>query len=116
MTTFASTTSQCALAPAATAAPTSPPMSACEELEGRPKYQVVRFQAIAPISPAITITRAWVPTPGADRVGDVWATFCPRKAPTKFMTAAMRSATLGVRARVETDVAMALAASWKPLV
>jgi hypothetical protein len=32
------------------------------------------------------------------------------------MTAARRRATRGVSARVETDVAMALAASWKPLV
>ena len=48
----------------------------------------------------------------ADRLGDLW----PRKAPTKFMTAAMASAMRGVSARVETDVAMALAASWKPLV
>ena len=46
----------------------------------------------------------------------VLATFCPRNAPTKFMTAARIRATRGVRARVETDVAMALAASWKPLV
>ena len=46
----------------------------------------------------------------------VWATFCPRKAPTKFMTAAMARATRGVSARVDTEVAMALAASWKPLV
>ena len=46
----------------------------------------------------------------------VLATFWPRKAPTKFMTAAMASATRGVSARVETDVAIALAASWKPLV
>ena len=34
----------------------------------------------------------------------------------KFITAAIVSATRGVSARVETDVAMALAASWKPLV
>ena len=46
----------------------------------------------------------------------VWATFWPRNAPTKFMTAAMASATLGVSAPVETEVAMALAASWNPLV
>ena len=33
----------------ATAAPTRPPMRACEELEGMPKYQVTRFQVMAPI-------------------------------------------------------------------
>ncbi len=70
MTTFSSTTSQWALAPAATAAPTSPPISACEELDGRPKYHVVRFQAIAPISPAITITRRMRAVARTDRVGD----------------------------------------------
>ena len=37
---------------AANAAPTTPPMSACEELDGSPKYHVTRFQVIAPISPA----------------------------------------------------------------
>ena len=34
----------------ATAAPTSPPISACDEDDGMPYYQVMRFQAIAPIS------------------------------------------------------------------
>ena len=46
----------------------------------------------------------------------VFATSWPRSAPTKFMTAAISSARLGVRARVATAVAIALAASWKPLV
>ena len=46
----------------------------------------------------------------------VLATSWPRKAPTKFITAAITSATRGVSARVETEVAIALAASWKPLV
>ena len=45
-----------------------------------------------------------------------WRPPGPRKAPTKFITAAIASATRGVSARVETEVAMALAASWKPLV
>ena len=46
----------------------------------------------------------------------VLATFWPRKAPTKFMIAAITSAMRGVRARVEIEVAIALAASWNPLV
>ena len=54
--------------------------------------------------------------PGLIVSDTVWATFWPRKAPTKFMIAAMASATRGLRAPVETDVAIALAASWKPLV
>ena len=46
----------------------------------------------------------------------VCATFCPRKAPMKFMTAAITSAIRGVSARVDTEVAIAFAASWKPFV
>jgi hypothetical protein len=46
----------------------------------------------------------------------VLATLPPKCAPTKLPMAAMPSATLGVRARVDTLVAMAFAASWKPLV
>ena len=34
----------------ASTAPTMPPISACEELDGMPYHQVTRFQAIAPIS------------------------------------------------------------------
>jgi hypothetical protein len=116
MTTFSSTVSQETLTPAARAAPTRPPMSAWEEEDGRPKYQVMRFQVMAPSSPAITITRACAPVPGSMVSETVVATFCPRKAPTKFMTAASASAIRGVSARVDTDVAMAFAASWKPLV
>src|SRR4051794_36158903 len=40
---------------AATAEPTTPPISAWEEEDGRPNDQVIRFQAIAPIRPAKTI-------------------------------------------------------------
>ncbi len=71
---------------------------------------------IAPSRPAITITRPWVPEGGEMVSETVWATFWPRKAPTKFMTAAMASATRGVSAPVDTEVAMAFAASWNPLV
>ena len=46
----------------------------------------------------------------------VEATSVPRKAPTRFITAAMANATRGESARVATEVAMAFAASWKPLV
>ncbi|CAM5612676.1 hypothetical protein SALBM135S_03126 [Streptomyces alboniger] len=41
----------------------------------------------------------------------VLATPLPMKAPARFITAAMASAARGVRARVETDVAMAFAES-----
>ena len=38
-------------APAMTA-PIRPPKRACEELDGRPRSQVIRFHTIAPINPA----------------------------------------------------------------
>ena len=37
-------------------------------------------------------------------------------APTKFITAANNTATRGFSARVETEVAIALAVSWNPLI
>ena len=46
----------------------------------------------------------------------VAATFWPKNAPNRLATAAMPRAMRGVSARVETEVAMAFAASWKPLV
>jgi hypothetical protein len=46
----------------------------------------------------------------------VCATSWPSRAPTKFMTAASVRASRGVSARVDTEVAIALAASWNPLV
>ena len=42
---------------AASVEPTMPPISACEDDDGSPKYQVSRFQKIAPIRPAKTIVR-----------------------------------------------------------
>ncbi len=57
-----------------------------------------------------------VPLGGTITSDTVCATFWPRNAPTKFITAASVSATRGVSARVETEVAIAFAASWKPLV
>ena len=53
-----------ALAPAwATTAPASPPTRACEELDGIPYHQVIRFQAEAPRSAASTT--AWVTSAGS---------------------------------------------------
>ena len=88
----------------------SPPMSACDELEGRPRYHVMRFQQMAPMRAASTTVcesagRVTMPLP------TVLATFWLMKAPAMLSTAAMSSATRGDSARVETDVAMALAES-----
>ena len=44
------------------------------------------------------------------------ATASDRKAPTKFSVAARVTATRGAIARVEIEVATALAVSWKPFV
>ena len=46
----------------------------------------------------------------------VAATSSEMKAPAKFRTADRSTAKRGDMARVETDVAIALAVSWKPLV
>ena len=46
----------------------------------------------------------------------VFATPVEYIAPRKLRIAAMTMASLGESARVETDVAMALAVSWKPLI
>ena len=51
-----------------------------------------------------------------DAAADGLATSVPSSAPSRLNAAAMSSATRGVSARVDTDVAMAFAASWKPLV
>lgn len=117
MTTFSTTPDHLTLPADERVAPTSPPMSACDEDEGNPSHHVVRFHAMAPTRPASTMTRLCCAT-GRSTIPrpTVSATPVPRKAPSRFMTAAMTSAARGVSARVETDVAMALAASWKPLV
>ena len=116
MTTLSITVCHSTIVPDATAAPTRPPMRAWEDDEGSPKYHVIRFQAMAPSRPASTITRPGTPGGGEMTLPTVSATSWPRKAPTKFITAAIASATRGVSARVDTEVAIALAASWKPFV
>src|SRR6266576_4261922 len=103
---------------AAMAAPLSAPTKAWVELLGSPRYQVIRFQAIAPIKAAMMTTR---PTLKATILAMVFDTFAWKKttvitAPARLRTAEIRTASRGDTARVDTDVAMALAVSWKPLV
>src|SRR3954452_694006 len=100
---------------AASVAPTTPPMSACDELDGSPPYHVTRFQMIAPTSPA-KITVSVTPPVSTMPLAIVAATSSERNAPTKLSTAASPTATRGGSARVEIDVATTLAVSWKPLV
>src|SRR5205085_4689904 len=96
---------------AAMTEPTSPPISACEELEGRPKYQVIRFQVIAPTRPANTtvVVTAWGET---NPLPTVAATLSEMNAPAKFRSEATVTARAGPIARVEIDVATTLAVSW----
>ena len=103
--------------PAASAAPTRPPTSACDDDDGRPRYHVKRFQTIAPMSAARI--RCPVTRPGSVLIRPsptVFATAVDVNAPRKFMMAAIATAIRGERARVETDVATAFAVSWKPFV
>jgi hypothetical protein len=95
-------------------APSRPPMSACDEELGMPNHQVSRFQAMAPSSAAATTASVVVST-STRPAPIVVATAVPAKAPMKLNAAAMRTAFRGVNARVATDVAIALAESWKPL-
>src|SRR5215218_5232856 len=99
----------------ATPAPANPPISACDEEVGSPSHQVKKFQATAPTSPAKAT--ASLTTPGSTVLptvlaNAVWKT---RKA-MKLKKAAQTTASRGVSTRVETTVAIELAASWKPLV
>src|SRR4051812_45178268 len=117
ITTLESRPSNCTPpAPTATnVATTNPPMTAGELEDGRPKYHVARFQAIAPIRPANTICGV---TTSASTMPEaiVAATASERNAPTKFRAAAIVTAERGPIARVEIDVATAFAVSWNPLV
>ncbi|GGT55451.1 hypothetical protein GCM10014713_56580 [Streptomyces purpureus] len=117
MTILSTTPDQITSVPPASAAPTMPPNSACDDEDGRPKYHVTRFHTIAPTSAAKRIPMPREPSGVAIRPSlTVLATPLPRKAPARFITAAIASAARGVSARVDTDVAMAFAESWNPLV
>src|SRR5579884_913018 len=100
---------------AASVAPTTPPISACEELDGMPKNQVARFHRMPPTRPANTtvgVTRWLCTRPPAI----VAATLNERNAPTRFSKPDRATATRGGRAPVAIEVAIALPVSWKPLV
>src|SRR5207302_9131095 len=99
---------------AAIPAPHKPPINACVELLGSPRYHVIRFHAMAPKRAAMTTT-----SPGliASVLAIVFETLAWKKAtvitaPTRLKTAARPTAGRGDRALVEMDVAIALAVSW----
>ena len=96
----------------AMAAPTSPPMRACDEDDGIPNHQVMRFHAIAPSRAAATTSNpsvegvtSMMPLP------TVFATPSERKAPIKLPIAAISKAVRAFSALVATEVAIAFAAS-----
>src|SRR5688572_11983448 len=87
----------------ANAAPTTPPISASDELDGSPKYHVTGFRTIAPVSPAkitVVVTRSALTMP----LATVAATLIEMNAPTKFRIADSVTAVFGARARVEIEV------------
>src|SRR5438093_6579239 len=97
-----------------TAAPARPPMRACEDETGSPSHQVIRFQAMAPVSPPSTTQRSMADG-STTPFPRVVATFTPNpNAATKLKNAAQATAVLGDSVPVETTVATELAASWKP--
>jgi hypothetical protein len=95
---------------ATTTAPTTPPINACDELDGRPKYHVARFQMIAPIRPPKTISGVTI-VGSTKSFATVAATSSEMKAPAKLSSAEYSTATRGAIARVETIVAIAFAVS-----
>src|SRR5690606_31655623 len=101
---------------AASAAPIRPPISACDEDDGRPSHQVIRFQTMPPTS-AHRIN--WAPTSTTPMSispdAMVLATAVPTSAPTRFMLAASATAWAGDSTLVATTVAIELAVSWNPL-
>src|SRR5690242_890624 len=98
----------------ATPAPTSPPISACELDEGMPSPQVIRFQTMAPIS-AAKITEASTTLGSMIPVPMVLATCRPNTVKAmKLKKAAQNTAYCGRNTRVETMVAIELAASCRP--
>src|SRR5215218_5483712 len=104
MTTLLQITPHCTTTPAARAAPARPPMSACDDDDGRPNHHVMRFQPVAPTRAAATSHSPLTPL-GASMMPEpiVAATLPPKKAPNRLATAAMARATRGVRALVETE-------------
>src|SRR3954447_913131 len=100
---------------AASVAPITPPMSACEEDDGSPNHHVARFQEIAPIRAPSTTVGVIAPA-STIPPAIVAATLSDMKAPAKFRIAAMVTATRGGSAPVAIVVAIEFAVSWKPLV
>ena len=112
------------------AEPVRPPRSACEDEEGSPSTQVMRFQTMPPTRPARTISSSAYPLSASNSARGapllswmlmtalvtVSATSTDRNAPTRLSTADRVTAVLGLRAPVAIEGAMAFPVSWNPLV
>jgi len=95
----------------AMAAPTSPPTRVCEELEGSPSRQVIRFQVIAAIS-AAAITVRLITSGSITPLPMVVATLRGNiRNATKLKKAAITTAENGDKTFVDTTVAIELAES-----
>src|SRR5690554_1774242 len=99
------------------------PIKVWEELDGIPKYQVSKFHVIAAVNPAkitrdpvVSLAVTFNENGSTISLAIAFATPTNEIAPRKFITAASITATRGGNARVETDVAMEFAVSWKPLI
>src|SRR5580692_6577835 len=105
-----------ALPPAAAIVePITPPISACDELDGMPNSQVTRFQMMPPVRPAAT-TVSVTSLVSTRPLAIVAATASERNAPTRLSTPDSATATRGGSAPVAIEVAIALPVSWNPLV
>ena len=112
MTILSSTPCHRTVVPAARDAPIMAPNNAWDDEDGSPFHQVSRFHAVAPTRADPTMIRPTMPEGGSMMpLPTVLATLVPMKAPKRLNTAAITSAIRGVNARVETEVAIALAAS-----
>src|SRR5579872_2587228 len=88
---------------AAIVAPMTPPMRACDELDGMPRSQVSRFQVIPPARPAATtvsVTSLVLTRP----LAIVAATARDRNAPIRLSRPDKATATLGASALVAIEV------------
>ena len=91
-------------------APKSPPINACEELDGRPNHHVIKFHITA-ASKAQNITCKVIASLAIIPAPIVFATLTPSKAPIHSKTAPNNTACLGDNTFVETIDAIEFAQS-----
>ncbi len=97
-----------------TTAPIKPPIRACEELLGKPRYHVSRFQTIALVNAANKTASLMAPAITTSSPM-VLATATPKmKGPKNSASAVIPNARRGESARDEIMVATTLLESWMP--